>query len=88
MNQRMMRRELRKEMLRLQAEQCRQILARELRLLAPVDSAAATGSGSSALLTGAQLFASALLPGRWRKWLVYGLALGKMALAFSRRPPG
>lgn len=85
MNKRLMQRELRKEMLRLQAQQCRQILAREVQLLAPEGSAALAGSGSTAVLTGAQLLASALLPSRWRKWLVYGLAIGKMALAFSRR---
>lgn len=88
MNKRMMRRELRKEMLRLQAAQCRQILAQELQVLAPTERVATAGSGGAAILTGAQLLASALLPSRWRKWLVYGLTLGKMALALSRRSPG
>lgn len=83
MNRRKVKRDLRKELLCLQAVQHRQALAREWHRIVPGELGLV--ASESALLSGAQWLLAALPQGRWRKWLVFGLALGRMALAFSRK---
>ncbi len=87
MNKRKLNRVLRKELLLLQAAQYRQRLAEDLRAFVPSSvSSDAMGNGS-AMLIGSQLLASILPQGRWRKWLIYGLAVSRIALAVSRAKP-
>ncbi len=83
MDKRKVDRELRKELLCLQAAQHRQTLAREWRQIVPGELGLV--ASESALLSGTQWLLAALPQGRWRKWLVFGLAAGRMALAFSRK---
>ena len=90
MSKRKLNRELRKELLRLQSEQFRRELAQECRVFAPLwqssDAAAADSAQcGSGWLGKASLLATILLPSRWRKWVTYGLALGQIALVFSRK---
>lgn len=87
MNRRKLDRALRKELLLLQAAQYRQKLAEDLQVLVPGGASAEGVAAGSTLLAGTQWLASVLPPGRWRKWLVYGLTIGRMALAFSRAMP-
>ncbi len=88
MNRRILNRELRKELLRLQSEQYRRALAEEFRAIAPLWRAPDATDDSGAAVTGSvllsklPLLAATLLPSRWRKWLTYGLALGKVMLVF------
>jgi len=91
MSRRVLNRELRKEFLRLQSEQYRQILAREAQAFSPLlkkPDAAASGSmtAGSAWIARIPLLAAALLPNRWRKLLAIGLAIRKIVLLFSRQP--
>ncbi len=90
MNAHRLRRQLRKELLLLQAEQHRQSLAQELgafvrfsRILFP---SATAERGAASWAERGQLLLPLLMPSRWRKYLVYALALKKLAQAFSTRP--
>lgn len=91
MSRRVLNRELRKELLRLQSEQYRQALAREAQVFAPflkTPGVAAAGgtAGASAWMARIPLLAAVLLPNRWRRWLAIGLAISKFMLLFSRKP--
>lgn len=88
MNPQRMRRQFRKELLQLQAEQHRQGLARELEPLMQLGktlSGSSTTEGATSLGERIQTLLALLLPDRWRKLLVYALALRKMARAFATR---
>ncbi|MDR3412792.1 MAG: hypothetical protein P4L87_17900 [Formivibrio sp.] len=90
MIRRKLKRDLRKELLLLQSEQYRRGLAQDLRLFAPLwqgPKPATEGEhGSSVWLNRIPLLAAVLLPKRWRKLLALGLAIGKVALVFSKQP--
>lgn len=87
MNRRMLDRTLRKELLLLQAAQYRQRLTEDLRVLVPGAASADEAAAGSTLLAGTRWLVSVLPSGRWRKWLVYGLTIGRVALALSRTMP-
>ncbi|MBS1155063.1 MAG: hypothetical protein H6R07_987 [Proteobacteria bacterium] len=91
MNRRVLNRELRKELLRLQSEQYRQALTREVQgfasfLKAPDATASGGSACGSAWMARIPLLAAVLLPNRWRRWLAIGLAVSKFMLLFSRQP--
>lgn len=87
MNQHQYRRQLRKELLQLLAEQHRQNLAQELRgfvcsgQTAPAEEAVEAGAWSEHVVS----LLSLLLPLCWRKLLIYALAIRKMARVFSSK---
>ncbi len=89
MKQHQLRRQLRKELLLLQAEQHRQSLAQEVgkfvRFSYMLSHPQTVADGGASWAERAQWLLSLVLPNRWRKFLVYGLALRKMAQAFWGR---
>ena len=87
MNHRQMQRALRKELLRLQAEQHRQGLADACQLFR--QSVAGVGGSESpaeSWTERVQFLLSMVLPQRWRKVLIYGVMLKKLLHLWRNSP--